>query len=45
MIEFIMDNWVAILAVFSTVGTVYQYFDKKKWERRWKEFEVYHKLI
>jgi hypothetical protein len=33
------------LAVLSAVGTWYQYFDKKKWERRWKEFEVYHRLI
>jgi hypothetical protein len=41
----LVDNWAIIIAILGVIGTIYQYFDKKKWERRWKEFEVYHKLI
>ncbi|MDR3366591.1 MAG: hypothetical protein LBO71_06460 [Prevotellaceae bacterium] len=49
MKTFISNNWVSVitsmLAIIGGIGTIYQYFDKKTEERRWKEFEVYHSLI
>ena len=49
MKTFFIENWynliTSVVAVLGIFGTVYQYFDKKKWEHRWKEFEVYHTLI
>lgn len=49
MIKFLTGDVASIittlLAVFSAGATVYRYFDTKKWGRKWKRFEVYHKLV
>jgi len=42
-------NWTIIISVgtsfFPIIWVIYQYFDTKNRELKWKEFEVYHKLI